>query len=155
MPGIVNLLPHRGHFPSPESIFWLLLTGDVPTESQTRSLIHDWASRRQRRNNWLSECQTILKALPQRLGALEKLSIILMSLDSTDKHVKDSLRSKLLSHEQWEVSLYRKINLFFTRKSKSYLKYRKIIFLFSVHFRRWNGLVGSFTKFSWTFKKFW
>ncbi|KAK0162816.1 hypothetical protein PV327_006561 [Microctonus hyperodae] len=102
MPGIVNLLPHRGHFPSPESIFWLLLTGDVPTESQTRSLIHDWASRRQKRNNWLSECQTILKVLPQRLGPLEKLSIILMSLDSTDKHVKDSLRSKILSHEQWE-----------------------------------------------------
>ena len=34
-----------GEEPLPEGLFWLLLTGDIPTEEQVRGLSKEWASR--------------------------------------------------------------------------------------------------------------
>lgn len=105
MPQVMNLLPRRGRFPSAESIFWLLLTGDVPTEAQTMSLIADWSRRRQKRSSWLTDSQTILRALPTRLGPLKKFTILLSALENTDKHVRKGLKSRAMKHEHWEVRL--------------------------------------------------
>lgn len=34
-----------GAEPLPEGLFWLLITGDVPTEAQTKALSKEWARR--------------------------------------------------------------------------------------------------------------
>ncbi|KKF93472.1 Citrate synthase mitochondrial [Ceratocystis platani] len=47
IPECQELLPKApgGKEPLPEGLFWLLLTGEVPTEQQVRDLSADWASR--------------------------------------------------------------------------------------------------------------
>ena len=34
-----------GEEPLPEGLFWLLLTGEIPTEAQVRGLSKEWAER--------------------------------------------------------------------------------------------------------------
>lgn len=45
IPECRQLLPKApgGEEPLPEAIFWLLLTGDVPTDEQTRAISKAWA----------------------------------------------------------------------------------------------------------------
>merc|ERR1712227_620140 len=47
IPECQELLPKApgGKEPLPEGLFWLLVTGDIPTEEQVRGLSQDWASR--------------------------------------------------------------------------------------------------------------
>merc|ERR1712110_868186 len=47
IPECQELLPKApgGQEPLPEGLFWLLVTGDIPTEEQVRGLSKDWASR--------------------------------------------------------------------------------------------------------------
>lgn len=47
IPECQQVLPKApgGAEPLPESIFWLLITGDVPTEAQVRALSKEWANR--------------------------------------------------------------------------------------------------------------
>lgn len=47
IPEIRDVLPKApgGSEPLPEGIFWLLLTGEVPTADQVKSLSEDWAAR--------------------------------------------------------------------------------------------------------------
>merc|ERR1712033_136445 len=47
IPECQKLLPKAkgGEEPLPEGLFWLLLTGDIPTEEQVRALSADWAAR--------------------------------------------------------------------------------------------------------------
>uniref|UniRef100_A0A915BMG6 Citrate synthase n=1 Tax=Parascaris univalens TaxID=6257 RepID=A0A915BMG6_PARUN len=47
IPQCQKLLPHApgGEEPLPEGIWWLLCTGDIPTEAQTTAISREWASR--------------------------------------------------------------------------------------------------------------
>merc|ERR1719339_845424 len=49
IPECQELLPKApgGQEPLPEGLFWLLVTGDIPSEEQVRALSADWASRAQ------------------------------------------------------------------------------------------------------------
>ncbi|XP_043494541.1 probable citrate synthase 2, mitochondrial, partial [Polistes fuscatus] len=106
IPEVLNLLPRRGTSPSVEAVFWLLLTGDVPTQEQTTSLINDWSSRRQRRKEWWSGPSggivgSVLRNLPNNVTPLGKLSIALTILE-TNKYTKKALENGALSHTHWE-----------------------------------------------------
>ncbi|XP_014601850.1 PREDICTED: probable citrate synthase 2, mitochondrial isoform X2 [Polistes canadensis] len=106
IPEVLNLLPRRGTSPSVEAVFWLLLTGDVPTQEQTTSLINDWSSRRQRRKEWWSGPSggivgSVLQNLPDNVTPLGRLSIALTILQ-TNKYTKKALENGALSHTHWE-----------------------------------------------------
>lgn len=47
IPECQELLPRApgGQEPLPEALFWLLLTGEVPTQEQVTALSKDWAAR--------------------------------------------------------------------------------------------------------------
>ena len=47
IPECQDLLPKAdgGSEPLPEALFWLLLTGEVPTDAQVKELSRDWAAR--------------------------------------------------------------------------------------------------------------
>lgn len=47
IPDIQNLLPKApgGQEPLPEGLFWLLVTGEIPTQDQVADLSRDWAAR--------------------------------------------------------------------------------------------------------------
>ncbi|XP_017766296.1 PREDICTED: probable citrate synthase 1, mitochondrial [Eufriesea mexicana] len=106
IPEVVTLLPRQGKSPSPEAVFWLLLTGDVPTQEQTASLIADWSMRRQKRKDWWSgpgggTVGSVLGNLPKTTSPLEKLSVALTVFDS-GKHIKAALKNGALNHTHWE-----------------------------------------------------
>ncbi|XP_076671726.1 citrate synthase, mitochondrial-like isoform X4 [Andrena cerasifolii] len=108
MPEVITLLPREGKSPSAEAVFWLLLTGDVPTQEQTASLIADWTLRRQKRKDWWSGpgggiVGSILQTLPKTTTPLGRLSMALAIFDS-DKHVKGALQNRASSYTHWEYT---------------------------------------------------
>ncbi|XP_015126096.1 probable citrate synthase 2, mitochondrial [Diachasma alloeum] len=104
MPEVVKLLPLHGNYPSPESVFWLLLTGDVPTEVQTASLVSDWTNRRERQRFFFNEPQNFLQSLPKHVGPTTRLSVILAAFDSGEKRFRSPLRGSAMSCTHWESS---------------------------------------------------
>ncbi|XP_034183891.2 putative citrate synthase, mitochondrial isoform X1 [Osmia lignaria lignaria] len=108
IPEVIMLLPREGKSPSAEAVFWLLLTGDVPTREQTASLIADWSIRRQNRKDWWSGpgggiVGSILQTLPKTTTPLGKLSMALTVFDC-GKHTKEGLRNGAPSHTHWEYT---------------------------------------------------
>ncbi|XP_017793182.1 PREDICTED: citrate synthase, mitochondrial-like [Habropoda laboriosa] len=108
IPEVVTLLPHEGKSPSAESVFWLLLTGDIPTREQTASLIADWSVRREKKKDWWSGpgggiVGSVLQTLPKTISPLARLSVALTVLDS-GKHTKKALEISALTHTHWEYT---------------------------------------------------
>ncbi|XP_076243547.1 putative citrate synthase 2, mitochondrial [Calliopsis andreniformis] len=106
IPEVVTLLPREGRSPSAEAVFWLLLTGDIPTHEQTASLIADWTIRRQKTKLWWSGpgggiVGSVLQTLPKTTTPLGKLSVALTVFDSS-KHLTQALKNGALSHTHWE-----------------------------------------------------
>ncbi|KAJ8676439.1 hypothetical protein QAD02_012226 [Eretmocerus hayati] len=110
MPELCALLPRKGNSPSAEAVFWLLLTGDVPTHEQTDSLTEDWAERRDRRKHWWwSESSReiggvvggVLRALPQNVPPVARLAIALTALDA-DQHYRRAVKQGAMSYTYWE-----------------------------------------------------
>lgn len=108
IPEVITLLPREGNSPSVEAVFWLLLTGDIPTHEQTASLIADWSIRREKRKDWWSGpgggiVGSILQTLPKTTSPLGKLSVALTVFDS-GKHITEALKNNASSYTHWEVS---------------------------------------------------
>ncbi|KAK1118873.1 hypothetical protein K0M31_014644 [Melipona bicolor] len=106
IPEVITLLPREGKSPSAEAVFWLLLTGDIPTQEQTASLIADWSIRREKRKDWWSGpgggiVGSILQTLPKTTPPLGKLSVALTVFDS-GKHITEALKNNALSYTHWE-----------------------------------------------------
>lgn len=110
IPELFDLLPRRGQSPSPEAVFWLLLTGDVPTHEQTEALMADWTERRDKRKDWWwSESSgeaggvvgNVLRALPKNVPPVGRLAIALTALDA-DKHYKKAVQTGAMSYTYWE-----------------------------------------------------
>lgn len=101
-------MPREGKLPTAEAVFWLLLTGDIPTQEQTASLIADWTQRRQKRKDWWAGPHggivgSTLQTLPKTMTPLGKLSVALTMFDSF-KHLQQALKNGVSSHTHWEVS---------------------------------------------------
>ncbi len=73
-----------GAEPLPEGIFWLLLTGELPTKKEVKELTREWQSRSEVPNDtW-----KILKSLPKDMHPMTQFSIGIMSLQPTSLFVK-------------------------------------------------------------------
>lgn len=70
-----------GSEPLPESIFWLLLTGEVPTPEQVRGLSKDWASCAAI-PNFVAE---LIDSLPKSLHPMSQFSIAITALQNDSK----------------------------------------------------------------------
>lgn len=62
--------------PLPESMLWLLLTGDIPTEAQVRSFTSELAER----GNITEDCLKFIQSLPKDMHAMTMLSAALLYL---------------------------------------------------------------------------
>lgn len=108
IPEVISLLPRQGNQPSAEAVFWLLLTGDIPTQQQTASLIADWTSRRQKCTEWWSGSRgetmiSVLRSVPETITPLHKLSIALTIFDIS-KHAKKAKKLGAMPYSYWEVT---------------------------------------------------
>merc|ERR550519_1414736 len=70
--------------PLPEGLFWLLVTGDIPTEEQVRGLSKDWASRAE----LPSHVVTLLNNLPANVHPMAQFSAAMAALHSESKFAK-------------------------------------------------------------------
>ncbi|CAK9798465.1 Probable citrate synthase 2, mitochondrial [Anthophora plagiata] len=86
IPECQKLLPKapKGEEPIPEGLFWLLITGDVPTDAQAKALSQEWASRSALPDH-------VVKALnnfPKSLHPMTQFSAAITLLNSESEFVK-------------------------------------------------------------------
>lgn len=86
IPECQELLPKApgGKEPLPEGLFWLLVTGDIPTEEQVRGLSADWASRAE----LPSHVVAMLNNFPANLHPMAQFSAAMAALHSESKFSK-------------------------------------------------------------------
>merc|ERR1711934_462100 len=83
IPECQELLPKApgGTEPLPEGLFWLLLTGDIPTEAQVRALSKEWASRAALPGHVV----TMLNNFPAYVHPMSQLVAAVTALNSESK----------------------------------------------------------------------
>ncbi|CAG9768261.1 unnamed protein product [Ceutorhynchus assimilis] len=99
IPDCQQVLPRApdGCEPLPEALFWLLITGDVPTEEQTRSVSKQWAQRAH-----LPEHVTcMLKNLPKHVHPMSQFSAALTLLN-TESHFVKAYNCGVNKTKYWE-----------------------------------------------------
>eukprot|EP00088_Acartia_fossae_P000687 TRINITY_DN1027_c0_g1_i4.p1 TRINITY_DN1027_c0_g1~~TRINITY_DN1027_c0_g1_i4.p1 ORF type:complete len:462 (-),score=182.37 TRINITY_DN1027_c0_g1_i4:433-1818(-) len=86
IPECQELLPKApgGSEPLPEGLFWLLVTGEIPTEAQVKSLSEDWASRAE----LPSHVVTMLNNFPSNLHPMAQFSAAIAAMNSESKFAK-------------------------------------------------------------------
>lgn len=68
----------EGGEPLPEGLFWLLLTGDIPTSAQVKALSKEWAQRAE----LPSHVVTMLNNFPKKLHPMSQFSAAVTALNS-------------------------------------------------------------------------
>ncbi|XP_018044444.1 PREDICTED: probable citrate synthase 2, mitochondrial [Atta colombica] len=106
IPEVIALLPREGNSPSAEAVFWLLLTGDVPTQQQTASLIADWTLRRKKCTEWWSgprgeTIASVLRSMPETITPLHRLSIAL-TIFNISKQTREAKKHGAMPYTYWE-----------------------------------------------------
>jgi len=83
IPDCQKVLPKApgGEEPLPEGLFWLLLTGQVPTEEQVQSLSQDWANRA----DLPPHVVTMLNNFPSKLHPMAQFSAAIAACNSESK----------------------------------------------------------------------
>jgi len=83
IPDCQEVLPKAvgGAEPLPEGLFWLLLTGKVPSEAQVRALSADWANRA----DLPSHVVTMLNNFPSKLHPMAQFSAAIAACNSESK----------------------------------------------------------------------
>ncbi|KAE8740452.1 hypothetical protein FOCC_FOCC014046 [Frankliniella occidentalis] len=86
IPECQKLLPKApgGTEPLPEGIFWLLITGDIPTDAQVKALSKEWVNRAE----LPSHVVTMLNNFPSHLHPMSQFSAAITALNSESKFLK-------------------------------------------------------------------
>ncbi|XP_054270810.1 probable citrate synthase 2, mitochondrial [Macrosteles quadrilineatus] len=86
IPECQKLLPKAkgGQEPLPEGLFWLLITGDIPTEAQVAAISKEWANRA----GLPSHVVTMLNNFPSNLHPMSQFSAAITALNSESKFAK-------------------------------------------------------------------
>ncbi|ABN68698.1 citrate synthase (CISY) [Scheffersomyces stipitis CBS 6054] len=86
IPDIQKELPKApgGEEPLPEALFWLLLTGEVPTEAQTRALSEELAAR----SALPKHVEDLIDRSPSHLHPMAQFSIAVTALESESQFAK-------------------------------------------------------------------
>jgi len=86
IPECQDMLPHApgGEEPLPEGLFWLLVTGEIPTEDQVKAVSAEWAVRA----DIPSHVANMIKNFPSTLHPMSQLSAAVTALQSESKFAK-------------------------------------------------------------------
>ncbi|KAK8094484.1 Citrate synthase- mitochondrial [Apiospora hydei] len=86
IPECQELLPKApgGKEPLPEGLFWLLLTGEVPTEQQVRDLSAEWAAR----SDIPKFVEELIDRCPTDLHPMAQFSLAVTALEHTSSFAK-------------------------------------------------------------------
>ncbi len=108
IPDIQKELPHAedGAEPLPEGLFWLLLTGEIPTVSQVKALSSEFAAR----SGLPSHVEELIDRCPKNLHPMAQLSIAVNALESESEFAKAYERG-VGKHDLWEYTFEDSIDL--------------------------------------------
>jgi len=86
IPECQEMLPKGpgGKEPLPEGLFWLLATGDVPTEAQVKAISQEWA----KRADLPSHVVTMLNNFPSNVHPMSQFSAAITALNSESKFAR-------------------------------------------------------------------
>jgi citrate synthase len=107
IPSLREKLPKgRGKEPLPEGIFWLMMTGDIPTEEETLWLANEW----ERRGEVPDYVFKTIETLPVEVHAMTQFSIAVMALQPESIFARryDEGMSK---SDYWDVAYEDSMNL--------------------------------------------
>lgn len=126
IPDCRKLLPKapKGDEPLPEGLFWLLLTGEIPTQSQVEALSADWAQRAQANPVPAFLEEIITKKLPKDLHPMSQLSFAVLALQQNSIFAKEYASGHLSKDKMWEVAFEDVNNLVAILPSVAALIYR-------------------------------
>lgn len=101
IPECQKLLPKApgGKEPLPEGLFWLLITGDVPTDEQVKAISKEWSERAE----LPSHVVTLLNNLPTTVHPMSQLSAAITVLNSESKFAK-AYSSGVHKSKYWEYT---------------------------------------------------
>jgi len=99
IPECQELLPKApgGSEPLPEGLFWLLLTGEVPSEQQVRDLSAEWAAR----SDVPSFVTELIDRCPSDLHPMAQLSLAVVALEHESSFAKAYAKG-MKKAEYWE-----------------------------------------------------
>lgn len=92
-----------GGEPLPEAMFWLLLTGDVPTEAQTKALSKELVRRAD--PEVIKAAKKVLDASPASTHPMTQLSMGILALQTGSKFHKAYSEGKATKKNYWELAL--------------------------------------------------
>ena len=103
-----ELLPKAsgGEEPLPEGLFWLLLTGEVPSEQQVRDLSADWAAR----SELPKFVEELIDRCPNDLHPMAQFSIAVVALEHTSEFAKAYAKG-VNKKEYWGYTFEDSMNL--------------------------------------------
>lgn len=93
-----------GEEPLPEGLFWLLLTGEVPTKEQVESLSADWAHRAATLKVPKHVEEVLLRGTPKTLHPMSKLSLALLMLQERSVFAQKYQEGTMRKDEMWEYA---------------------------------------------------
>jgi len=123
LPECQELLPKAsgGTEPLPEACFWLLLTGDIPTQAQVSALSEDWANRADLPPHVLS----MLKCFPRTLHPMAQFSAAITALNSESKFAK-AYSEGVAKSKYWELCFEDSMNLIAKLPTVAAIIYRNL-----------------------------
>ncbi len=108
IPELREKLPHtaNGTEPMPEGLFWLMLTGNVPTKEEVKWLTESWM----RRANVPEHVFRAIEALPVESHPMTQLSVAVMAMQNTSVFAQ-RYQTGLNKSEYWDATYEDSMNL--------------------------------------------
>jgi citrate synthase len=107
IPELQEKLPTgRGKEPLPEGLFWLMLTGEIPTEEEALWLTNDW----ERRRNVPAHVFATIDAMPKETHAMTLFTMGIMGLQSQSVFSK-RYEEGMPKSEYWDATYEDSMNL--------------------------------------------
>lgn len=109
IPECQKLLPKapNGNEPLPEGLFWLLITGEIPTPAQVKWVSKTWAERAE----LPSHVVTMLNNLPNTVHPMTQLASAVALLNSESKFVQ-AYTNGVHKSQYWEVIIFLSLLIF-------------------------------------------
>lgn len=126
IPECQKLLPKApgGDEPLPEGLFWLLLTGEIPTQQQVSEISADWARRAQANPLPPHVQEYYSRMVPKSLHPMSQLSMGVLALQENSLFAQEYASGKMTKDRMWEAAFEDVNNLIAALPSLASLIYR-------------------------------
>ncbi|XP_065321533.1 citrate synthase, mitochondrial-like [Gordionus sp. m RMFG-2023] len=111
----------NGHEPLPEGLFWLLMTGEIPTQNQVKSVSREWALRAE----IPSHVVTMLNNFPAKMHPMSQFSAAITALNTESKFV-EAYQTGVSKSKYWEYAYEDSMNLIAKLPTLASIIYRNI-----------------------------